>query len=96
MALSPCWTINQPAAAAEGERGGESGERDRARGRERMAMDWPTHSPPALVPAAVSAGAVLVSHYVFNVAAQVPDPAVRLFYLESSLPPSFPSLSLPL
>ncbi|XP_026992597.1 transmembrane inner ear expressed protein isoform X1 [Tachysurus fulvidraco] len=41
-----------------------------------MAMDWPTHSPPALVPAAVSAGAVLVSHYVFNVAAQVPDPAL--------------------
>ncbi|XP_058250126.1 transmembrane inner ear expressed protein isoform X1 [Hemibagrus wyckioides] len=41
-----------------------------------MAMDWPTHPPPALVPAVVSAGAVLVSHYVFNAAAQVPDPAL--------------------
>ncbi|XP_047012923.1 transmembrane inner ear expressed protein [Ictalurus punctatus] len=41
-----------------------------------MAMDWPTHPPPALVPAVVSAGAVLVSHYVFNAAAQIPDPAL--------------------
>ncbi|KAM9501346.1 transmembrane inner ear expressed protein [Clarias gariepinus] len=39
-------------------------------------MDWPTHPPPALVPALVSAGAVLVSHYVFNAAAQIPDPAL--------------------
>lgn len=52
--------------------------------RERMAMDWPTHPPPALVPAVVSAGAVLVSHYIFNAAAQVPDPAVRLFIHSSS------------
>lgn len=65
VALSPCRAINQPAAAE----------------RERMAMDWPTHPPPALVPAVVSAGAVLVSYYVFNAAAQIPDPAVRLYFL---------------
>lgn len=61
---------------------GREGERERwNEWRERMAMDWPTHPPPALVPAVVSAGAVLVSHYVFNAAAQIPDPAVRLFFL---------------
>ncbi|KAG9274721.1 transmembrane inner ear expressed protein [Astyanax mexicanus] len=42
----------------------------------RMASDRPTHPPPALVPLLVSAGAVLVSQYFFNAAAQVPDPAL--------------------
>ncbi|KAK3545658.1 hypothetical protein QTP70_009561 [Hemibagrus guttatus] len=50
-----------------------------------MAMDWPTHPPPALVPAVVSAGAVLVSHYVFNAAAQVPDPAMTEGFLSGKI-----------
>ncbi|XP_076829652.1 transmembrane inner ear expressed protein [Brachyhypopomus gauderio] len=41
-----------------------------------MAAGWPTHLPPTLVPVLVSAGAVLVSHYIINVAAQIPDPAL--------------------
>ncbi|KAL7880941.1 hypothetical protein SRHO_G00031950 [Serrasalmus rhombeus] len=41
-----------------------------------MAFERPAHTPPALVPLLVSAGAVLVSQYFFNAAAQVPDPAL--------------------
>ncbi|XP_036452820.1 transmembrane inner ear expressed protein [Colossoma macropomum] len=41
-----------------------------------MASERPAHPPPALVPLLVSAGAVLVSQYFFNAAAQVPDPAL--------------------
>ncbi|KAK1796901.1 hypothetical protein P4O66_000985 [Electrophorus voltai] len=40
-----------------------------------MASQRPTHLPPTLVPVLVSAGAVLVSHYIINVMAQIPDPA---------------------
>uniref|UniRef100_A0A4W4HMQ9 Transmembrane inner ear n=2 Tax=Electrophorus electricus TaxID=8005 RepID=A0A4W4HMQ9_ELEEL len=41
-----------------------------------MASQRPTHLPPTLVPVLVSAGAVLVSHYIINVMAQIPDPAL--------------------
>ncbi|KAI4896927.1 hypothetical protein NFI96_003071 [Prochilodus magdalenae] len=42
-----------------------------------MASEQHAHPPAALVPLLVSAGAVLVSQYFFNVAAQVPDPALE-------------------
>ncbi|XP_026874810.2 transmembrane inner ear expressed protein isoform X2 [Electrophorus electricus] len=76
VALS-CLTINQPDSrdpAQRREGGAKLAEAEAER--ERMASQRPTHLPPTLVPVLVSAGAVLVSHYIINVMAQIPDPAL--------------------
>ncbi|XP_016139180.1 translation initiation factor IF-2-like [Sinocyclocheilus grahami] len=39
-----------------------------------MAMEGPRHQPPTLVPLLMSVTAVLISHHIFNTAAQIPDP----------------------
>lgn len=49
----------------------------RGRRRGKMAMEGPRHQPPSLVPLLMSVTAVLISHHVFNAAAQIPDPEVR-------------------
>ncbi|XP_067220193.1 transmembrane inner ear expressed protein [Chanodichthys erythropterus] len=46
----------------------------RGRRRGKMAMEGPRHQPPSLVPLLMSVTAVLISHHVFNAAAQIPDP----------------------
>uniref|UniRef100_A0A8C1K6C4 Transmembrane inner ear n=1 Tax=Cyprinus carpio TaxID=7962 RepID=A0A8C1K6C4_CYPCA len=46
----------------------------RGRRREKMAMEGPRYQPPTLVPLLMSVTAVLISHHVFNAAAQIPDP----------------------
>uniref|UniRef100_A0A672SSS8 Uncharacterized protein n=1 Tax=Sinocyclocheilus grahami TaxID=75366 RepID=A0A672SSS8_SINGR len=49
----------------------------RGRRRGKMAMEGPRHQPPTLVPLLMSVTAVLISHHIFNTAAQIPDPEVR-------------------
>lgn len=49
----------------------------RGRRREKMAMEGPRYQPPTLVPLLMSVTAVLISHHIFNAAAQIPDPEVR-------------------
>ncbi|XP_016320047.1 transmembrane inner ear expressed protein-like [Sinocyclocheilus anshuiensis] len=46
----------------------------RGRRRGKMAMEGPRHQPPTLVPLLMSVTAVLISHHIFNAAAQIPDP----------------------
>lgn len=46
----------------------------RGRRRGKMATEGPTHPPPTLVPLLMSVVAVLISHHIFNAAAQIPDP----------------------
>lgn len=51
----------------------------RGRRRGKMAMEGPRHQPPTLVPLLMSVTAVLISHHIFNAAAQIPDPEVRFY-----------------
>ncbi|XP_067308382.1 transmembrane inner ear expressed protein isoform X1 [Pseudorasbora parva] len=46
----------------------------RGRRRGKMAIEGPRRQPPTLVPLLMSVTAVLISHHVFNAAAQIPDP----------------------
>ncbi|XP_056599038.1 LOW QUALITY PROTEIN: transmembrane inner ear expressed protein [Triplophysa dalaica] len=46
----------------------------RGRRRGKMATEGPTYPPSTLVPLLMSVVAVLISHHIFNAAAQVPDP----------------------
>ncbi|CAM4598393.1 unnamed protein product [Leuciscus chuanchicus] len=47
----------------------------RGRRRGKMAIEGPGHHPPlTLVPLLMSVAAVLISHHIFNAAAQIPDP----------------------
>lgn len=54
----------------------------RGRRRGKMATEGPTYPPPTLVPLLMSVVAVLISHHIFNAAAQIPDPEVRAGYTE--------------